>query len=132
MQWDDTPNAGFTTAEPWFHVNENYKKINVAAQNADKNSLLNYYRLAIGLRKKLSCVRRGVYQEYHKRAKWLYMYSMQDDRQKILVICSFSPKPQKLRIPGQFHMDRAKLILCNYPQQEQLLQPYEARVYFWN
>lgn len=32
MQWSDEANAGFTTAKPWLKVNENYKAINVAAQ----------------------------------------------------------------------------------------------------
>lgn len=133
MQWDDSENAGFTTGEPWFAVNENYREINVARQEPDRNSVLNYYRLAIGLRKKLSCVRRGTYQEYRKGSDWLYMYSMRDDRQKILVICSFSDRVRKFRPPKEFHLDKGKRILCNYPEpEEDRLNPYEARVYFWN
>ena len=133
MQWDDSENAGFTTGKPWFAVNENYREINVARQEPDRNSVLNYYRLAIGLRKKLSCVRRGTYQEYRKGSDWLYMYSMRDDRQKILVICSFSDRVRKFRPPKEFHLDKGKRILCNYPEpEEDRLNPYEARVYFWN
>ena len=133
MQWDDSENAGFTTGKPWFAVNENYREINVARQEPDRNSVLNYYRLAIGLRKKLSCVRWGTYQEYRKGSDWLYMYSMRDDRQKILVICSFSDRVRKFRPPKEFHLDKGKRILCNYPEpEEDRLNPYEARVYFWN
>ena len=133
MQWDGSDNAGFTTGKPWFAVNENYREINVARQDPDRNSVLNYYRLAIGLRKKLSCVRWGTYQEYRKGSNWLYMYSMQDDRQKILVVCSFSDRVQKFRPPKEFHLDKGKRILCNYPESEEdRLNPYEARVYFWN
>ena len=132
MQWSDGPNAGFTTGEPWFYANDNYKQINVARQDGDRDSVLNFYRLAIGLRKRLSCVRWGKYREFSKGSKWLYQYSMQDDRQKILVICSFSDKNRKYKAPDGFYLDRGKLILCNYPNGEpDVLRPYETRVYLW-
>ena len=133
MQWDGSPNAGFTTGTPWFAVNENYKEINVAEQNGRRSSVLNFYRLAIGLRKKLSCVRWGTYQEYGKRSRWLYQYSMQDARQKILVVCSFSDRQRPYQAPKEFYLERGKLILCNYDEPKpNVLQPYETRVYFWN
>ena len=37
MQWDATPNAGFSTHEPWFAVNPNYREVNVAVQGNDEN-----------------------------------------------------------------------------------------------
>ena len=56
----------------------------------------------------------------------------QDDRQKILVICSFSDKNRKYKAPDGFYLDRGKLILCNYPNGEpDVLRPYETRVYLW-
>lgn len=132
MQWDSTPNAGFTTGSPWFYANDNYKEINVAAQNEDRNSVLNFYRLAIALRKRLSCVRWGQYQEYSKGSRWLYQYSMRDGRQKILVICAFSEKSRKYTPPEGFHLDQGRLILCNYPDPiPGTLRPYETRVYLW-
>ena len=64
MQWDGSENAGFTTGKPWFYVNPNYKEINVADQEGDADSVLNFYRKAVTLRKSLSCVRYGEYREY--------------------------------------------------------------------
>ena len=40
VQWSAEENAGFTTGTPWFYVNENYVDVNVAAQEADENSVL--------------------------------------------------------------------------------------------
>ncbi|MEE1037421.1 MAG: alpha-glucosidase, partial [Oscillospiraceae bacterium] len=115
VQWDDTENAGFTTAEkPWFYVNENYKEINVAKQDKDPDSILNFYRRAIGLRKSLSCVRDGEYREYRKLSGKVYMYSRQNQRQKILVVCSFHKKPMGFRPPADFYLGGARLALCNY------------------
>lgn len=132
VQWTDGENAGFTTGTPWFYVNQNYTSINVAQQEADPDSILNFYRQAIALRRKLSCVRDGNYREYRKHSRNLYIYSRQDSRQKILVVCSFSSKKRLFHAPGAFCTDTATLALCNYAQPEpQVLQPYEARVYLW-
>lgn len=51
MQWDDSANAGFTTGMLWLKVNPNYPHLNVAAQERDENSVLNYYKKLIALRK---------------------------------------------------------------------------------
>ncbi len=133
VQWDDSENAGFTTGTPWFYVNENYREINVAAQEKDENSVLNFYRKAISLRKELSCVRYGDYREYGKASAKFYTYSREDEKQKLLVICSFSDKNEKWTAPKGFDMNSAELCLCNYGGTESAeLRPYEARVYLWN
>ena len=51
MQWDDSPNAGFTTGTPWLKVNPNYTSVNVAQQEVREDSILNYYKKLIALRK---------------------------------------------------------------------------------
>jgi hypothetical protein len=57
---------------------------------------------------------------------------MEDDAQKILVVCSFSEKDVKFPTPKGFGMERAKLILCNYAQPNRnKLKPYECKVYLW-
>ncbi len=132
VQWSDEENAGFTTGAPWFYVNPNYKEINVAKQEADPDSLLNFYRKAIALRKKLSCVRHGKYTEYRKLSDKHYIYSMEDEKQKILVICSFSDKVTEFKPVSGFDTDKAKLILCNNKKPRKgLLSPYECKIYFW-
>jgi alpha-glucosidase len=52
MQWDASPNAGFSTGsgQPWLPVNSDYKSRNVAAQEADPRSLLAWYKSLIALR----------------------------------------------------------------------------------
>ena len=61
MQWDDTPNAGFTTGTPWIRVNPNYPFIHAAAQENDPNSVLNYYRALIRLRRENPVIVYGDY-----------------------------------------------------------------------
>ena len=133
VQWSGEQNAGFTTAEtPWISVNKNYTWLNTAQQEEDSDSILNFYRKAVKLRKSLSCVRNGVYKEYFHSSDKFYMYSMEDDSQKILVVCSFSEKETKFLLPKGFDQDRAQLILCNYDKPNRnLLKPYECKVYLW-
>ena len=132
VQWSSEENAGFTTGLPWMSVNPNYPDINVEKQDKDPDSVLNFYRQAVALRKKLSCVRWGNYIEYRKHSKKLYMYSRQDPRQKLLVVCSFWHKPIRFKPPRYFYIPGARLALCNYNTiTPDTLQPYECRVYLW-
>ncbi len=131
VQWDGTEHAGFTTGTPWFYVNPNYKKINVAQQEKDPGSILNFYRKAIRLRKYLPVVRYGSYAEHFPRSRKVYTYSRRIAGEKLLVVCSFSEKPARFRLPKGFDLLGAKLLLTNYPAQEARLQPYECRVYYW-
>jgi len=132
VQWSAEENAGFTTGKPWFYVNENYVDVNVADQEEDKGSVLNFYRKAIALRKELSCVRDGSYRQYGKLSSTVYTYSREDDRQKLLVVCSFTDKEVPFRAPKGFDMASAQPVLHNYPALDLVLKPYEARVYLWN
>ena len=131
VQWTGAKNAGFTEGRPWFYVNPNYSIINVAQQEQDPDSILNFYRKAIELRQSLPSVRFGDYKEY-KGADELYMYSRQDSRQRILVVCSFASGPLRFKPPKHYHLEDAELVLQNYPNAEGLtLQPWECRVYLW-
>ena len=129
VQWSSEENAGFTTGKPWFYVNENYKEINVADQEKDPDSVLNFYRKAINLRKTLSAVRHGNYTEHFKGSSKLYTYTREDKRQKLLVVCSFTDKETKMNIPSDFNLNKSTLILTNYDNKSDMLKPYEVRVY---
>ena len=132
VQWTDGENAGFTTGTPWFYVNENYKSINVAQQDADPDSILNFYRKAIELRKSLPVVRHGSYTEHFPHSSKVYCYSRQMEGQKLLVVCSFTDKQTRLRMPKGFDLSTAKLVLCNYGDAgSAVLRPYETKVYLW-
>ena len=131
VQWDDSENAGFTTGKPWFYVNQNFKEINAAKQEADPNSLLNFYRKAIKLRKSLPVVKDGKYKDHFFMSSRRYVYSRDNGKQKLLVMCSFSKKEIPVRAPADFDLSKGTLILQSYPKVKEKLQPYEVRVYLW-
>ena len=131
VQWDDSENAGFTTGKPWFYVNQNFKEINAAKQEADPDSLLNFYRKAIALRKSLPVVKNGKYRDHFFMSGKRYVYSRDDGKQKLLVMCSFAKTDIPVRVPAGFDLSKGKLLLQSYPETKDTLQPYEARVYLW-
>ena len=132
VQWSSEENAGFTTGTPWFYVNENYRDINVADQETDPDSVLNFYRKAIELRKSLSSVRYGNYMEYGKLSSSFYTYSREDEKEKLLIVCSFTDKAKNWNIPAGFDISKAELLLSNYDKPDgTTLNPYECRVYRW-
>lgn len=132
VQWSAEENAGFTTGTPWFYINENYKDINVADQEKDENSVLNFYRRAIKLRKELSSVKNGNYKEHGKMSSSFYTYSREDDKEKLLIVCSFTEKTKKWSVPAGFDLASAELLLSNYDKLDgTTLKPYETRVYRW-
>lgn len=132
VQWSAEPNAGFTTGTPWISVNPNYTRINAAQQEQDPDSILNFYKKAIALRKELPVVRHGTYAEHFHSDKDLYIYSREGVTQRLLVVCSFADRPLAMKVPKGFDMGKAALVLCNYETPEKLLMPYECRVYLWN
>jgi len=133
VQWSDAPYAGFSGTQPWIGVNPNYTWLNVMEQEQDPDSILNFYRKAIALRKSLPVVRYGTYTEHDKASNKLYVYSRDDGNQKLLVVCSFCKEQTVLRVPKGFDMSKAHLVLCNYDDpRKAVLQPYEARVYLWD
>ncbi len=132
VQWTGGENAGFTTGTPWLPVNENYTEINVEREEADENSLLNFYRKAIALRKSLRSVRYGEYKEHFKNSSKLYVYTRECEDEKLLIICSFTEKETKIKIPRGYDISKGELILSNYENRdEKILKPYETRVYLF-
>ncbi|MDQ3145210.1 MAG: alpha-amylase family glycosyl hydrolase [Pseudomonadota bacterium] len=51
MPWDGSGNAGFSIAEPWLPLNQDWETRNVAAQEADQGSMLSLYRRLLRLRR---------------------------------------------------------------------------------
>ena len=138
VQWSGEVNAGFTSAEatPWISINPNYTAINVADQEKDPDSILNFYREAIALRKSLSVVRHGSYREYGRLSGSFYTYAREIEGQRLLVICSFAKKNAAFRAPKGFDLSKAELLLTNYPDAPCsgngfTARPYETRVYLW-
>lgn len=130
MQWDDTENAGFSSHEPWFYVNENYPQINVKKQEENPLSILNFYRKCLEYRKNNDVILWGDYKEFYKSNPFIYEYERSYKGKRVLVICSFSEWAQPLILPREYKGLHGKVVLCNYEEHsKKMLKPYETRVY---
>ena len=139
VQWNDTKNAGFTTAEtPWFKVNGNYTKINVEAAEKDENSILNYYRKLLKFRKENEICIYGDFKLHYKNSRNLFVYERNYEGKRMLVINSFTDKPVYFEAPKGFNLGNGKLVLSNYdvvtdPTLNNFMtKPYETRVYLFD
>ena len=117
IPWSSGKNAGFTEAEkPWFIINPNYAQINVEVEEKDPDSVLNFYRKAIKLKKEIA--RNVPYKEIHKNSGKIFAYT----RGEYEIVCSFTEKPVKYSCDGE-------IVLSNYKENGETLKPYECRVY---
>ena len=135
MQWSAEKYAGFSSAKPWFYLNPNYTEVNVASQESDPGSLLNFYRAALKLRKSLPVVFDGRYREWYAASRQLYVYERRNSTQRLLVICSFTEKPVRFAPPPGYDLSSGRLLLKNYGGELSgggfVTKPYEARVYLF-
>ena len=136
MQWSGAKYAGFSDEKPWFELNPNYKKINVEEQEKDPDSILNYYRRLIKLRKENEIFIYGDYKEHNKLSGSLYVYERNYEGRRAIIICSFKEKGIKFTAPQGFDLSKGELVLCNYgtadiKDNSFVTRPYEARVYLF-
>lgn len=129
FQWDSSLNGGFTNGTPWIKANQNYTTINAAAQEHDTNSVLNYFRKIVQLRKNNPVLVYGKYTLLDKNNPDVYAYTRELDDKKFLVLLNFKNKPSKANTG--IALSKAKLLISNYslPSKGETLQPYEALVY---
>lgn len=138
MQWDATEEAGFTTGTPWMPVNPNYKMINAAAQIGDEDSIYNYYRKLITLRKEYPVIIKGDFEPEEEDNDAVFIYSRHWQEQILWVACNFTNRIQVIQNPLSHTGCRNWKMLCsNYGQSiddlkpcQIELQPYEAIVMF--
>jgi len=134
FQWNDKNNAGFTDGTPWIKVNPNYKYINAESQLEDENSIFNYYKKLIMLRKRHEIIVYGDYNLILEDNKDIYAYTRKFNDELLLVICNFCENIVRFSIPNSIKYDHKKLLISNYivfteSIEKIMLKPYEARVY---
>ena len=134
MQWENSENAGFTKGTPWIKVNPNYVEINAASQVKDPDSIFNFYKKLVQLRKEYNVLVDGRFALLLPEDPDIFAYTRENQEQKLLVICNFFDRTP--RIPLREEWQHMELLLCNYgcdhnnDRYATILRPYEARMYF--
>lgn len=101
VQWSNQENAGFTTGIPWIKVNSNYKSINVESQEKDADSVLNYYRRLVAVRKSPKYKEVFTYGKFvpvYQNSDTIMAYYREYENHRILVAANFGKDAVELKL----------------------------------
>ncbi|CAF0774920.1 unnamed protein product [Didymodactylos carnosus] len=136
MQWDDSPNAGFSTAQQtWLGVNPNYVWINVEHQSKDENSILNFYKRLIKLRKANELFIYGTYDLILSSHKQVYGYTRTLNDKRAYILTNLTDRPAQFTLYQGLSLKHLVLTNLVEPIQDHndeksfKFRPYEIRVY---
>lgn len=131
IQWDSSANAGFTTSEPWIHVNPNYKDINVEAALKDPESIFYTYKKLIQLRKDHPLIVWGKFKLLLPDHPTIFAYERSYQGETWLVVANFSNSETSLQLTE--NTENRIPVISNYSQEKYdlsniSLKPYETFV----
>ncbi len=92
MQWNDTPGAGFTEAEPWLPLDRAYPRINVDALEGDPHSMLNFQRRLIDMHTNDPVLAEGSYAPFHADTQ-VIVFMREHEGQRLLIAVNLTHKP---------------------------------------
>ena len=130
MQWSSEKNAGFTTGAPWIAVNPNYVKINAESEKNDPDSVYNFYKELVHLRKEYPVFADGDFSLIMPEDEQIFAYIRSDEKSRMLVCANFTGELVKYSLPEEWK--NAQMLIHNYPgeQLSEELKPYEAVILF--
>lgn len=135
MQWRDSPHGGFSGVVPWIRVNPDYHCINVEQQLTDPDSILNYYKKLIALRKSSETLIYGKYGSYMDKHPEIFAYTRSLGDEIYLIVLNFYGNNLEFNIPQELGAYQRDIVLSNYEQDNRrlndsfVMRPYEALVY---
>ncbi|KAJ5129039.1 Alpha-glucosidase [Penicillium atrosanguineum] len=133
MQWDATPNAGFTSeeAKPWMRVHDGYAALNVKRQTVDSNSVLNFWRELLRVRRENpKLFAQGVFSDTDPSHESVFVYEKGSTDAKLVVALNFTGKAQSVDLASRLSGSSYKTLVKNCEEEPlDSLQAYEGRIY---
>jgi alpha-glucosidase len=115
MQWDDSPNAGFSQTQPWLPLPDNFEKINVKKQKEDQESFLNLYKKLLDLRKAEKALNVGHYIPVPAEEEIL-AYIRQEGSSRFLIVLNMGHMPRYFYPQGL--EVRGEIVISTHPEHE--------------
>ena len=137
MQWDGSEKAGFTDGTPWLGIPANHSYINVEAEQKDPDSILNYYKKLVALRKEYEIIADGEIRFTDAGNENIISYDRMLDGQKLSVFCNLRGTEQALGTA--FEAPAGKILIGNYADTAasdqavriESLRPFETKAVLW-
>ncbi|KKI54408.1 MAG: alpha-glucosidase [Staphylococcus equorum] len=129
MQWTNAINGGFSEHEPWFPVNPNYTEINVSSQLQDSDSILNFYKSLIQVKKSHDIFTYGTFNLIDAENDRVFAYIRELEGERVLVVGNLTDKSASLEFNETINENNIKL--HNYKDNKlnlTALRPFEAFV----
>ncbi|MBS6396005.1 MAG: alpha,alpha-phosphotrehalase [Clostridiales bacterium] len=134
MQWSDELYAGFSRAEPWISIPENFHAINAQAEQEDKDSVFCFYQKLIALRKEKNVISRGSITFLERENPHVLAYKRNWEDQELIVWNNLSGCEAEVEIEEGWEAYRK--LLGNYEDDTEpkitagkwTLRPYETFV----
>ena len=125
FQWSDSENAGFTTGKPWLKINSDYRRFNAEDEAAREDSVLNFYKKAIALRKSTPALVYGTFSraENIKAPVYCYYREYKGELYYVELNLGKSVKERPIDVSG------AKLLLSTKGKPAEMLRPFEGNIY---
>ena len=104
MQWTSGENGGFTKGTPWLKVNPLFKDVNVEAQEQDPDSVLNYYRKLVTLRKSDELKEVFTYGKFlpeYENVDGVMAFYRKDESKCILVAANFGKDAATIKLKSE-------------------------------
>jgi glycosidase len=111
MPWDDTPNAGFSTAAPWLPLNADWRDRNVARLAAAPGSMLTLHRSLLALRRARPALSIGALTliDGAFADADVLAYERRHGDERLLVALNLGHAPRELTLPPWAHGARVLL-----------------------
>ncbi len=108
MAWDASPSAGFSTAPPdalWLPLHAGHEMLNVAAQLADPEALLNLYRRLLALRRATPTLHAGTFRSLDGLPETVFGYERAECDSRAVVFLNLGDAPADVAVPdGVWHV----------------------------
>jgi glycosidase len=115
MQWDASPNAGFTSAKstPWMKANPNFTEVNAESQVNDPDSPFSYWKAMLAMRKNYKdIIVYGNFEMLDETNEKVMAYVRQSEKgEKMLVLCNFSRDKVEWK---SSQVNAKKIVLSSY------------------
>ncbi|WP_165310570.1 alpha,alpha-phosphotrehalase [Vibrio ziniensis] len=135
MQWNSEQYAGFSKAEPWISVANNYPHINAEQALDNEDSVFYYYQKLIQLRKTIPVITDGDYEDFLPDHESVFAYLRRSTTQILVCLNNYYAVEAECELPAQLELSKASYLIGNYPdieqhavERKQTLRAYETRV----